>query len=152
VDKDLIKIRLADAGRTMMMLPPYGTRPRGYASGWPDILRDFADMIGSPKENEPPALRATTRQMNQLLEVDEWIISLSNYCRTKKTPWIARTVCAASLRWPSSDKPVYTWSKLARRMHVSPTTVKRWHDDGIDILCRILNEKTNTANIVHFLK
>lgn len=147
MNEDYIKAKLESAGRTMMMLPARGTKPRGHVSGWPEIVRDFADMIEAPKQNTNPAPRATMQQMNELAEVEEWIVSLSVYCRQKQIPYVARVVGAASLRWPLSERPVFTWSKLARKMHTSPTSIKRWHDTGIGIICSQLANKSDEEGL-----
>ena len=145
MDKDFIKAKLESAGRTVMMLPPHGTRPRGYTSGWPEILRDFADMIEAPKENTPTKIRATSNQMDELDEVMKWSVLLSKKCIEQNKPHIARTVALASLRRPTSYRPVFKWSQIAKIMHTSPTTIKRWHEEGIDMLFGILAMK-NEAN------
>lgn len=143
-DKDYIKAKLESAGKTMMMLPATGTKPKGYASGWPEIVREFADMIEAPKQNTQTPIRATMSQMNELNEVEGWIVKLGAHCREQRIPHVSKTVAALSLRWPVSDKPVFTASKYARIMGKSHTTIKRWHDDGIDIIRRHLLEDGHT--------
>lgn len=149
MNADYIKAKLESAGRTMMMLPPEGTRPQGYASGWPDILREFADMIEAPKENTVTPIRATLEQMNELNEVEGWIVALSTHCREHRIPWVAKTVATACLHWPVSERRVYSWSKLARKMHVTPPTIKNWYDDGIRIIGSRLVEDGRTENVLY---
>lgn len=134
-DAAFVRAKLESAGRTVMMLPATGTRPAGYGSGWPEIVREFADLIDAPKENTAPALRATMAQLAELDEVEEWVVRLAITCRTRRMPYVAKVVCACSLRWPVSERPVVTWSKMSRRMSVSPTTVRNWYDQGVGLIC-----------------
>lgn len=145
MNEEFIKAKLESAGRTMMMLPATGTRPKGYVSGWPEIVREFADMIEAPKDNSPTIMRATMTQMNELEEVEGWLVALAVTCREKRIPYVAKVVGLASLRWPLSERPVFTWAKLGRKMHVSPQTIRRWHDDGVDMIRTELANKASTG-------
>jgi hypothetical protein len=131
-----VRAKLESAGATMMMLSPDGTRPRGYTSGWPEILRDFSDMIGAPKENSRSQPRATMAQMNELEDVETWIVALSAYCREKRIPWVAKATALSCLRWPLSGKPVMSFSKIGRRMNVSGQSVKNWYEQGVEIIAQ----------------
>lgn len=151
-----IRTKLESAGTTMMMLPPTGTKPRGYTSGWPEIVRDFADLIGAPKENSAVQPRATMRQMNELAEVEEWIVALSNYCKRHRIPWVAKATGLACLRWPLSERPVFRYAKLAKKFDVSSQTIRRWYDQGIEIIASEIDAQFENGggcvdfnNVVH---
>lgn len=146
-DIETIQAKIESAGKTIMMLPPQGTRPRGYASGWPEYIREFADMIEAPKQNKTPSPRATMQQMNELEVVEGWLVNLSQACIEKRIPWVAKTVAVGCLHWPISERRVFSWAKLARRMKCSDTSVKRWYADGVSMIASQLTEDDVTANL-----
>lgn len=136
---DYIQAKLESAGRTLMMLPAIGTKPRGHVSSWVEYAPDAMDYV----DNAPTRMRATMQQMDELEEVEEWMVMLANYCREKRILWIAKTVAIGCLHNPVSEKRLYSWSKLARKMHKSPPTVKKWYFDGIDIIATLLAKEAN---------
>ena len=134
-ERDYIKAKLESAGRTMMMLPATGTRPAQHRSGWPEILREFSDMIEAPKENTKPKMRATLEQMNDLEEVEDWIFALFRYTNEKGIPWVSKAVVMGMLHWPFSERRVFSWRKIGNKMGVTGQTVSNWYNQGIDIIC-----------------
>lgn len=134
-DIQYIKTMLESAGRTEMMLSSAGTRPKGYTSGWPEILREFSDMIEAPKQNTPVRLRPTMQQMNEYEEVQGWIVGLGVYCQKKRMTWVAKATALASLHSPVTGRRVLSFAKIARRMdHVSHQTVRNWYEQGQSII------------------
>ena len=130
---------LASAGRTIMMLPAQGSRPSGYKTCLPEHLVEFEDLIGVNVETKV-RFRATLEQINELDQVMEWLTLLSRYCRIKRMPQVARAVAYGMLHYPDSEKRVYGWSKLGRKLKCSHTTSKTWYEQGIEIMAKLLNE------------
>jgi len=139
--KATINKALTDAGRTLMMLPyPARSRPGEACSAWPDILQNFWDVFGHAEQADTEERReieaqminrvrvmATTKQITQLDVVLGylWFISV---------PRERRVIVARMLTHPMSDKPVYSWYKIAKTMGMSERTIRRWHNSGLDAI------------------
>ena len=139
------------AGRTIMMLPAQGTRPTGYKSCLPEHLIEFEDLIGVDVQTKVK-YRATLDQMNELSQAQEWISLLARYCRIKRMPQVARAVAYGMLHYPDTEKRVYGWSKLARKMHCSHTAAKSWYEQGIEVLTKLLNQNRPLEKSCSFSK
>lgn len=138
--KKTIETRLTDAGRTLMMLPyPVRSRPGEACSAWPDILQNFWDVFGHAEQADTEERReieaqminrvrvmATTKQITQLDVVLGWLWWPKGRER--------RVVVARMLTHPMSDRRVYSWGKIAKKMGASERTVRRWHDAGVEAI------------------
>lgn len=147
IDADYVRIRLEGAGRTMMMLPNSGVWPMRYVSTWPEALKEWEDMIGCNLDPAPAKIRPTMQQMNELAEVADWLVLLAKYCQARSIRHVAKTVGFGMLRWPDSDRQRYPWTQLAKLVRCNDKTAKKWYEDGIDILVRILNDQKLAADL-----
>lgn len=141
-----VRARLEDAGRTLMMLPSSGLWPMGYASTWPEVKREWQDMIGCNLDNTPAKIRPTMQQMNDLEEVLGWLVNLGKYCRRKDSIRIAKAVGYGMLRRPDTDRRVFSWEAIADMLKTNRKYAKNWYKDGILITTRILNQN---SEVIH---
>lgn len=138
--KKTIETVLTDAGRTLMMLPyPARSRPGQACSAWPDILQNFWDVFGHAEQADPEERReieaqminrvrvmATSKQITQLDVVLGWLWWTKGRER--------RVIVARMLTHPMSDRPVYSWEKIGKKMGASPRTIRRWHEAGVNAI------------------
>lgn len=142
IDFEYVEAKLESAGRTMMMLHVPGCWPAGYRSCNPEVVRDFADMIGVPHDDSPQKMRASTAQVTEYEEVMGWIQSLAEYCKQRKMIYVARAVCHAMPRKVMTGKRVNSWRAIGRRFGgVDHKTAKSWYEEGVSIIVRQINEK-----------
>lgn len=131
--EEYVQAVLESAGRTMMVQPNDGCWPARIRSCWPDAPDDewFAYDANDPKA---PKIKATMEQVTEMYMVlDRWIPLI-------EIPYYRRTVVYRMLRYPDTDRPVYSWRKLARKLNKSRQTVMTWHKDAIRYLTDRLNQ------------
>lgn len=147
--QEALELRLAEAGRTLMMLPGGGL-PADPGSCWPDVVQSYWDMLGagtdeaSTMEDRIHALEqarnavqlhASRQQIDRLDEALGWLLMIPQ-------PHWRKAVMARMLTHPVSERPMYKWSRIARDLGTNPRTVQRWHEKGLKI---ILVTLANTA-------
>jgi len=141
--KRTIESRLVDAGLTLMMLPyPPRSRPADARSAWPDVLQSFWDVFGHAEQDESDTeerreaeaqiinrvrVQCSQKAVDRLDEVLGWLWHIS-VARER------RAVVARMLTHPVSERPVYSWAKIAKKMGANSRTVKRWHDAGVQAI------------------
>jgi hypothetical protein len=86
----MVEERFAEAADVMKRLPK--VRVPGYASTWPKVLHEFADMVGQePKRmRRPPPSPAAISRMEQALEWLRWLEAVDS-----KIVWLR----ASGERW-----------------------------------------------------
>lgn len=140
VDEKYIKVIVESAGRTLSMLPNTGVWPAGYRSCWPEYIREWGDMIEAPKEYNPQRIRPTLPQMNELDQVEDWIVGLANHCKIRHRTEISRTVAAAMLHHPFIEgRRIYSFRKLGKMFGTSNHTAKGWYMHGLRIIADNVN-------------
>lgn len=138
MDRDRIKQRLEDAGKTLMMLPmPINGRPQTDCSHWPEIVRSetefHAAQVLADADNIQELLagrnsvriRPQQRQLDNLDECLNWLWHIKDVKHR-------RVVTLRSLKHPTNDKRLYSWPRLGSCFEVHQNTVKNWHSQGID--------------------
>lgn len=145
--QDDVKRRLEDAGRTLMMLPmPIHGMPAGDRAAWPDVLQRFWDVAGIADEGSveermealaqvrnATTLRASRAAVTRLDEVLEWLLKI-------KHPHHRKAVMARMLCHPISERPIHSWGQIAKTLGTNRSTVRRWHQDGIQAILERLAE------------
>ncbi len=136
-----IVARLEDAGRTLMTLPmPARGMPAGSRSAWPDYMQNFWDVFGHADEADNEDRReaqahlintvrvqASQKAVDRLDEVLGWLWYI-------ETPRHRRAVAARMLTHPVSERPVYSWKKIAKTMGADARTVRRWYLGGVEAI------------------
>lgn len=133
---------MESAGITLGMLHVPGVRPGCHRSCIPEVVRDFADMIGVKPDTKPPMIRPSTRQVSEFEEVMDWLADLAGYCNQHRMQYVARAVCYALPRRVSTGKRINSWRGIAAKFDgISHNTAQNWYNQGISIIVRQLNEK-----------
>ena len=140
MNREEVKRRVEDAGRTIMMLDGSGCRPAPYRSCWPEYARLFEDLVGAEKQNTPTRLRPNSEQIDDMEEVFGWLTVLAAHSKRKKMRYVARAVCYGMLHRPESGRRLYSWARLGRKLHANDKTVKSWYENGIEILAKIIDK------------
>ncbi len=136
-----IERRLTDAGKTLMMLPmPKDGMPAGNRAAWPDVLQLFWDLAGPADEGSVQErqealaqarnyirLRASAAAIDRLDEVLGWLLMIDTPCHRK-------AVMARMMTHPISERPLYSWKRIAYSLGVSMGTVQRWRAVGIQTI------------------
>ncbi len=143
VDYSFIRSKIESAGKTIMMLPSTGVWPMGYRTCLPDYNYDFSDLIEAPKANSPVLIRPTRHQLDEMAEVQEWLVGLSKYCADRQITHVARITALAMLHRPRSGKRVYSFRKLGEQFDQSHTTIQKWYGDGIRAMQGIVNAQND---------
>ncbi len=115
---------LEEAGGTIMMMDARGCFPAGHRSFWPDILREFSDLVGVHPEPELPRLRPTAAQITRAEEALQWLLYIQNI-RNR------RIVAARMLVRPETGRHVFSWRKLGEKFRASHDAAQRWYRDGL---------------------
>lgn len=142
LDAALVKAKMESAGVTLMMMHVPGCWPAGYKSCVPEVVRDFADMIGVKPDTKPPMIRPSSRQVSELEDVMSWVVDLAQHCKDRNMTYVARTIVYALPRRVSTGKRINSWRGIAEKFdRVSHHTVQSWYEQGISIIVRQQNEK-----------
>lgn len=146
---DDVERRLREAVTTLRRLPmPTGGMPAGDRANWPEYPHNAADRAGwivgadSPEylrqgdaDRNRIRLHATKDQIRELDECLEWLTKI-------RDGRMRKVVFARSHVWPDSDRPMFSYTKLAREMKANRETVRLWYRTGIK---RIAMELSNGA-------
>jgi len=138
---DDIERRLVDAGKTLYMLPmPKDGIPADSRAAWPDVLQLFWDLAGpaeegSVKERQEALaearnyirFRASPAAIDNLDVVLGWLLAIP-------TPKYRKAVMARMMTHPATDEPVFKWGTIAFSLGTSVRTVRRWHNEGMQII------------------
>lgn len=120
----LVAHRLDQAGRTLMCMYTSG-RPRGFTTAWPDYpyeRMDYANWHGMPEQKFP---RATKKQVDMMHEVlDSWMPKITSIDQR-------RIVQMRMLINPITDKHLYSWRRIGRKLHMDHKRVKRECEQAI---------------------
>ena len=142
---DNVRGRLEDAGRTLLMLPmPKDGMPAGNRAAWPAVVQRFWDIAGhaekgSIAERQEALAQARNRirmhadaeAIGRLDEVLDWLLKI-------KEKHYRRAVAARMLIHPVSERPIYSWTQIAKTMGTNTRTVRRWHASGVQTILETL--------------
>ena len=135
---DDVEHRLIAACTTLRRIPMHvNGMPQTDRANWPEYAYNAADradwIVGADtpeylRRNEADQnrtrLHATADQIRELDECLNWLMMIRD-CRKRKV------VFARSHVIPDAARPMVSWPRLAREMHTSVSTLKRWHRAGI---------------------
>jgi len=115
-----VEERLTEAADVLKRLPE--ERVQGYFNVWPEIVHDFADMVGQtpePMRRPPPSAVAITRMEEAL----EWVSFLAIddgklvWARAERTPWKAICWRFGIARSTANRRWLYGLSVIALRLN-----------------------------------
>lgn len=118
---------LEEAGRTEIAMRHHGFTP-GLRLGGLDYVRDFNESYGWEKEPlKPPVPSAIAiSRMDRTLA---WISHIP-----KERVVYRRVVRLRSLIHPISERYVFPWRLLSRKLGIDRDALKRYHGLGIDLI------------------
>lgn len=134
-----VEHRLQAAMTTLRRIPMHaGGMPQQDKANWPEYAYNMADRAGwTIGANTPEFLRRNDADQNrtrlhatrdQIRELDEVLMEWLPMIRDRRA---RKVVFARSHVWPESERPMVSWPRLAREMHASVSTLKRWYRAGI---------------------
>ena len=145
---DEVERRLREAMTTQRrMSMPVDGMPGGDKATWPAYNHDAADRAGwIVGASTPEYLRQAEADQNrtrllatadQIREMDECLMIWMSMIRDSRK---RKVMAARSHVWPESDRPMISYTRLGREMHLHPVTLKRWYRDGIRIIATELSD------------
>lgn len=152
-DENYVRAVIESAGRTLAMGPQGFGKPKGYMSGWPEVLREMVLLVHTEGDNKgievimPEVMKvrqyANTKQATELEMVFDWMLLLANYCKDKHMRIIPRTVWIGMLHNPVTDRRLFSWRRIGKETFCCHLTAKKRYLEGIEIIARLLNAKKN---------
>lgn len=151
ITPDHVKLRLEDAGRTLMMLPvPLGGVPAQHRCQWPDIVRQMADLTGAivgatedqkkefAEDQNAVRLVPSTNQIHRMDEALDWYWLVEDAQH--------RRVCfIRSLRWPTTGRYVASLRDIAKVLSTNHETVRRWHSAALGEIAKNLSAHVDSC-------
>lgn len=142
-----VRLRLEDAGRTLMSLPmPKGALPRDARSNWPDVLRGYEDafaaLIGASEE-----LKQDFSESHNRIRISPSALAVARMDEALDWLWRVRDprkrrLCLSrALIHPVSGRNIASFRKLARIYGLHHETVRIWHDRALaEIACHLTQQ------------
>lgn len=133
-DRDYVRACLEDAGKTLMALASRGERPQGHRSQMPEPLQDwwlaYAQTAATVRWPRPSATA-----IDRMDAVLPWLA----HVRDERT---RRLVALRMLTHPLSERPIWSWRKLANAFGSHHKTVEGWWASGLDDIAAALSRQT----------
>lgn len=133
-DADFVITWLEEAGATLLALPAsgYTTTMR---CGMPDVIHDFWDLYGVRAETIRPPLPSAER-IDRMDQAWRWLtfIPADRYM-------LRRIVGARCLVHPVTDRYLFSWRAIGRRLGADHRAVQRWHGEGIGLIVAALHRR-----------
>jgi hypothetical protein len=134
VDARYIVSRLSDAGRTLLALPA-GPHNIHLLHASMEVMRmavDAADADADRLRPRPPSAGSIDLMDDAL----SWIslIPRDRYV-------LRRIIGSRCLVSPVTGRHLYSWRRLGTLLGADHKAIKRWHDQGIDMIVRALNRR-----------
>lgn len=124
---------LDEAAFTLAALPSTGLRPAGARCGWPDIVRDLADIGWLDSDILPP--RPSPDEVSRLDQVLVWVQFFTPAQRNYRNVINMRLIVH-----PISGLHRWTWRKIANAMAIDYKTAQAWHSAGIDAIAKKIRQ------------
>ncbi len=147
-----VRIRLDDAGRTLVALPmPRGEGHRKLRSHWPETAHQAEDaffaLVGADdqikqefsREHNAVCAAPSARAVARMEEVLGWLWYLTDERK--------RRLCLArALIHPVSDRRLVSYRKLGRLFGLHHDTMRAWHDRALSDLAQALTRDGVSKN------
>lgn len=149
LDAETVILRLEDAGRTLLSLPPAGARTR-LGSAMPTVVHEAVEAYGWSEATVRPSV-PSAKGISRMDEALGWIllIPLNPPRRGAGELWsthggaaLRRIVGARCLVSPRTERHLFSWRRLGRVMSAHHDSVKTWHAQAIDVIVRRLNNRS----------
>jgi hypothetical protein len=134
VEARYVVSRLTDAGRTLLALPA-GPHSLYLLSASLEVIR----MASTAADADADRLRPRPPSAWSIDLMDEalgWIALIPS-----NRYMLRRIIGARALVSPVTERHLYSWRRLGSLLGADHKAVKRWHEQGIDIIVRALNQR-----------
>ena len=144
---DEVERRLREAMTTLRRIPMHANgMPSTAGATWPDYPYNVADRAGwiigagtpeylrrNEADQNRTRLHATADQIREMDECLQWQFLIRD-----RRHWVV--VDARSQVWPESERHIYSYNQLARKMNTNRETVRQWYRAGIKRIARELSK------------
>jgi Domain of unknown function (DUF6362) len=128
LDAQYVAIRLSEAGKTLLSLPNTGCAPAGFRSLWPSFAHNVIEAYGY-EECEVRLSPPSNKAVSEMEQAFSWIQLIP-----KDQVRLRRIVLLRSLVSPRTDKPVFSYARIAQRFGCAKSWAKNQHMTGIYII------------------
>lgn len=155
---EIVKQRFCDAADCLRRIKVSGVWPAGYTSGWPDIVRDAAELFalqveaiasgGKYEQPEPTLARPSSLEISQMDETFGWVEMIGDereIDRLMGSFHSRQTAERTVLTWRRlilARAFGMSWRKLEDRDGRSRETLRKLHNEALAAVARRLGEKT----------
>jgi hypothetical protein len=139
VAPDLVCNWLEWAGTRLLASPSTKIKPAGPKVIWPDYALDVYQVLDFRKGL---AMRAPAPSASEIPVMEE-ILLLPNLCSEVRTRRVLHARCLLN---PITLRHINSWQKIARDLHLDPTTARYKHKSGLVEVA----EKINNATLARF--
>ena len=146
-DRETVRLRLEEAGMTLLALPGGGRASR-IGSSMPAVTRQAIDAYGWTDERIRPA-HPTPAEISRMDEALPWI-SLIRADNPKPGAaelhsldggvQLRNIVGARMLIDPITRRYLFSWSRLGKAMGADRKAITRWHEAAMALIATRLNE------------
>lgn len=132
----MIIARLEEAGMALLSMQISGTRPAGYRPVWPVVVQAAVEAYGYSETRVRPAC-PDAHTITRMDEALSWIslIPADKYV-------LRRIVGARALLSPRTHRHLYSWMRLAQVLGADRRAVRRWYQEGVEIIQKALTGAT----------
>lgn len=138
-DRAMVIARLEEAGAALLALQVSGTKPAGLKAAWPEYIRQSAESYGYSGLALKPAL-PDSLAISRMDEALGWLNLIPNDRYV-----LRRLVGARMMVSPRTGRYLYTWAQIARLLGCDVRVLRRWHEQGIGIICQELVREARPA-------
>jgi len=133
-----IVARLAEAGRTLLCLPPHGLPGRMRVFAWDSIAPGVHAFQGSLAR--PLRITPDPGAIDRMDEALAWLNLIP------QDRYVLRRIVAARLMVsPLTGRHLYPWRRLGTLLGADHKAIQRWHGQGIDCIVTALAAQQRRA-------
>ncbi len=137
VTQEYLEARLKAAGTAAVSIPER-TKPSGYRTAWPEVVRSVNEAYGWHAEQSRFPV-PSAKAICDMYEVFDWLLLLEG---------LDRSIVSARMLWhPLKDRHIVSWNRLARFTGLHKNTVKRRYDVALDRMIPLINNTNNSTDL-----
>lgn len=122
---DELRVWLEWAGARLVAMPGNRVAPKQTRVLWPDYAQDIWEVTEF-RNNQRIRISGPT---SAEIPIMEEILLLPNICEWVK---IRRVIHARSLIHPFTERHLYSWDRIAKKLETHPVTARRWYKKGLN--------------------
>jgi hypothetical protein len=133
-DYTFVEECLYDAGKAFMRLSAHGTRPHLRTTPLFEFLVHCVHEAYNYNHPTPPRQYNTTKQTSHMEQMEEFALMIPE-------THVRRVILMRMLTKPESDRPIYSWRAIARRLKCNDKTAKTWWKKGVKQIAEYMEKK-----------